>query len=1140
MLDQGNFKEACCELTFADLGVKMSVRAFAIEEGIDRPFEVVVRAATSDASLEWSRVVGRPAAFRIATGLDARPWRIWSGVLRELEQLSDEASGLSLYELTIAPFFWRLTQRRTRRVFQHLSAVGIAKAVLAEWGIEPRLALAIEELPVHEYRVQLDETDFAFVCRQLEEAGVNYWFEQVAPRGEGEAPSQVLVLGELPQRREPRWLTPIAYLGSSEAAGKAPFVRDLRMVDAMRPGRVVLGGHDFRASRDLRVTATAGVKDELEQRHEVFDFAPKEFMAERSSSEGDRLAVTAGERAARVAFERERTLKRSVRFRTNLLDLEPASVFSLDGHPRPELSHPNRLMVSGASLSGEVNGEWTVLVDAVLASEPYRPRLVTPKPRAPGLESAIVVGPASEEIHTDDLGRVRVRFQWSRPMTSLSMEPADGASCWMRVSQSWAGSGYGLVSLPRVGHEVLVGFLESDPDRPVVVGRLFDSTAAPPFPLPQGKTKSVWRSSSTPGGAGYSEIGFEDKAGEEVLFMRAERNLESTVLGDELASIGKNLSTNVRGNERRAVAGDQRVHVNGTLSLEADQNLAIHSTRGMSLRSGEQAGVSLVDGKLVLSNGLASIVLDGPNVRIDTTGNIWLRSERLVAIQAPHVYLDDDVQIDKHDLVPAKVEALPPLPKVSPPPSPGAQGNGQGGKPGALPPGQGKPGGMKEAEFDPYKFYEELLAQAGIKVKLPKNLPIPPEINAQLEHYAKVAHKAGIVKAKLLDPETYRAMKDRLDARIEAEKTRIQKIGSDVQSIFERQRGHLEGVAGSLGERLELERANLAKLNGDLGAIFSGEKGNLIDSAKALYGVYKEQRAHLMQLREDVMAILDTQKAFIEEWKGVAEDVKGLIDDFKSLVENPKDAILDLVLGPDKELGKDVASLAEELGYGDEVSDLLGLEPPGGAGGDVPGSPGALPPSPKLPVGGSGKGIMSDKAHAALGGSLKKPGGKAIDPKAGLALGPMPGLGSAGGKGATIDASKALSKGPLGGLPKSSPSMLGPTRSVGDVTTRSGGNAVARAGGLASGDVAAAVNPRELGFLATPSEGQLMVIPTEAASHLDEALLSARIVDAQMQGASVDSAVSQALEESGYAVYTRGHGDYVGAFQRVDSAVAGA
>jgi type VI secretion system secreted protein VgrG len=163
-------------LAFADPGVAMSVRAFVVPEGLDRGFEVLVTAASHDAEVDFERIVGRGAALRLAAAVGDAPRRVWSGVCREVEQISVEESGLSIYLVRVVPMLWRLTQRTGRRLFQHLTGVELACAVFAEWGITPELRLQESVFPRHELRTQLDETDYAFVTRMLEEAGVSYWF----------------------------------------------------------------------------------------------------------------------------------------------------------------------------------------------------------------------------------------------------------------------------------------------------------------------------------------------------------------------------------------------------------------------------------------------------------------------------------------------------------------------------------------------------------------------------------------------------------------------------------------------------------------------------------------------------------------------------------------------------------------------------------------------------------------------------------------------------------------------------------------------------------------------------------------------------------------------------------------------------
>jgi len=165
---------------------------------------------------------------------------------------------------------------------------------------------------------------------------------------------------------------------------------------------------------------------------------------------------------------------------------------------------------------------------------PYRPPLVTPKPCVAGTITATVVGPHGEEIHTDEFGRVRVHFPWDR-----ESKMDENSSCWVEVAQGWAGAGFGMVHLPRVGQEVLVEFLSGDPDRPVIVGRVFTALQKTPYPLPANKTKSGIRTSSSPGGNGYNELMFEDKAGEERIEMHAQRDMKTTAERDVTLDVGR-------------------------------------------------------------------------------------------------------------------------------------------------------------------------------------------------------------------------------------------------------------------------------------------------------------------------------------------------------------------------------------------------------------------------------------------------------------------------------------------------------------------------------------------------------------------------------------------------------------------------
>lgn len=1057
LLNVGLPTSEVAELGFADTKLTMAVRAFAIHEGLDRLFDVLVTAGSRDAELDLETVVGHAAAFRILGADDGGPLRFWSGICREIEQIGVADDGLSIYLLRIVPDLWRLTQRSNRRIFQHVTAVDVAKTILSEWGLSVELRLQGAALPRHEYRVQLDESDFAFLCRQLEEAGVSYWFEPGAPRKEGDKllEQMKLVLGIEPQRAAAR-RSEIPVRSASEHDDAGPYVRDVRVSRSVRPGRYTLRGHEFRASPELMLLAEAQAHHELERNYELYRFAPLSFLNEApdGGARGAVLDERAGAAAAQLGLDRERSGRVTVRFGTNLLDLVPGFAVSITGHPRVELCYPEALLVVGAEWHGDVGSEWQIAIEAVPASEPYRARLVTPKPRAHGLESAVVVGPASgdEDIHTDEYGRVKVHFHWDRQGAF-----DESASSWLRVSQGWAGNGYGTVHIPRVGTEVLIGFFEGDPDQPLVVGRAFNRTATLPYPLPQSRTKTVWRSSSSPGGEGFNELSFEDKAGDEVLHLRAQRDLEVVTLNDERSSVGANRHSTVRRNERHVVGGDRSEEVHGSQRVRV---AGLHSEifeGGSESRSGARSGITMEDGKLVISNGQASIVLDGPIVRIDAASNIWLRSNRLVTISSKTVTIDTNVSINQHALVPADVAQLAPLaaPKVLAPAE----------TPKSKAPSAGRPQ-AGEPPFDSHKFYEELLAKAGIKVKLPKHLPLPDSVNEQLEHLALVSHKAGLVRGELLDPNLYSKVKHRLADRLEAEKARLVGMGDSIRTTFEKNREHLGGLSEKLGDRYALEQANLANLSGELGDIFSGKHGGFIDSAKALAGVFKEQASHVMALRRDVLAMIEQEKRWLNEtvgeWTSIAEDIDGYLDGMKKLAEDPKDALLELVLGPDSSLGKNMASLADEFGYGDEVGKFFGID-----------SPAAQAPVP----------------------------------------GRAPALGLAGLNLTSVGTSHASSAPSLSSL------------------------VVSRNGGLASHDFTTAVGPQSVGFFQSPSEGQMMVIPTEQAAPLSEAMMTTHLVDAQLAGTPASSAVSDVLQANGYAVYQRPWGDWSGPFVQAASQV---
>lgn len=563
------------ELEFANGEGSLSVRRFSIRESVHGLFSVLVWAKSPDPSLKLDAIVGRPASFRVESGLAFSHGgaRRWDGVCDHAEQEQAESTGLSSYFFRIGPALSQLERRRDYRLFQHLSVPQIAAKVLSEHGIAPIFRIDHSLYPQLTLRTQYGESDYVFLRRLLEEAGIAYFFAD--PAGSG---SQ-LVLGDALHAEEPR-LPVIPYVDNPQQAAEKEHVRRVTLRHETRPGARALRDYDFRRPA-LSLLSEAPRAKSPEDRLEEHVYLPGSMLVERGKSDesprADDKGVARHDQAhgkarAEMGLSAARTGKIEVTFETNVLDLWPGRVFTVVFHAHPEIDNKPLLCVA-LQLDGTHDGEWTIAGRAVPADVPYRPPLLTPRPLIRNVQCAIVTGTPGEEIHTDEHGRVRVQFPWDR-----EGKLDDNSSCWMHVSQGWAGAGYGMFHLPRVGQEVLVLFLDGNPDAPVVVGRLFNRAEPVPYTLPGERTKSTWKSSVAPGGVGYNELLWEDKKGEELARLTAERNQRLLVKHDETITVNHDREKRVEGAEIETTVG-QRTEVTGR---DRRQTLALGRTQVVS------------------------------------------------------------------------------------------------------------------------------------------------------------------------------------------------------------------------------------------------------------------------------------------------------------------------------------------------------------------------------------------------------------------------------------------------------------------------------------------------------------------------------------------------------------------------------
>jgi type VI secretion system secreted protein VgrG len=511
------------------------------EERLSAPYEVAVTVAPAE-DVVAADLVGEPACLAIDLG---------DGTSRHLDGIVararawDEGAGedRARLRLTIVPRLWRLGKVVRSRIFQGLSVPEIARKVLEEGGVEVKLSLSARHAP-REYCVQYRESDLDFVSRLLEDEGIFYLFEH---RRGGHA----VVLGDAPSVH-PR----IGGDGRLAFRERSGLVAGGDHADAfaarleVRPGKVSLRDFDpARPALELGASAEGSGDSALE----VYEY-PGGFQDGAAGAARSRVRLEE-QRARAAVAEGSSTCRRLAAGHTLALEDHPGG---LDGEylvvgveHRARQAHGLRGGAPAERLEPYRN-RFTCIPAAV----PFRPERATPRPVIPGAQTAIVVGPAGEEIHTDAHGRVKVQFHWDR-----EGRRDDRSSCWIRVAQSWAGPGWGALYLPRVGQEVVVEFLDGDPDRPLVTGGVYNGASPPPVSLPAEKTRSTLRSASTPGGEGSNELRFEDAKGQEEVYLHAERDLTVVVENDDTRRVGGNEQVRVERDRSARVGGSQSVQV---------------------------------------------------------------------------------------------------------------------------------------------------------------------------------------------------------------------------------------------------------------------------------------------------------------------------------------------------------------------------------------------------------------------------------------------------------------------------------------------------------------------------------------------------------------------------------------------------
>ncbi|HYS26082.1 MAG TPA: type VI secretion system tip protein TssI/VgrG, partial [Vicinamibacterales bacterium] len=500
------------------------------------------------------------------------------------------------YTAVVHPWLWYLTRTADCRIFQEMTVPDILKKVFADHPVADFKFELTSSYRKWTYCVQYRETDFNFVSRLMEHEGIYYYVRHT------DGHNTLVITDSCSKHTPAAGCEELAFIPPErlvrpelEHIGSWQFSREIQ------PGVYVHKDYDLeRPSVDLK-TQKVLARTYSPSNYEVFDYP------------GTYVQKPDGEQYAGVRIDEFGTQFEVVDGMTNARGMTVGALFTLDGHPRADQNREHLviaahydLVFSDYEAAPEGGGtSYQCRFSAMSTQQQFRPRRATPKPFVQGPQTAMVVGPAGDEIYTDQFGRVKVQFHWDR----LGKKD-ENSSCWMRVSHPWAGKGWGAVSTPRIGQEVIVDFLEGDPDQPIVTGRVYNAECQPPFGFPAGAVLSGIKS-NTHKGSGFNELSMDDTAGKERVFVHGQYNMDTVVEHDQTSTIHNCRTDKVDVDDSETVGGNQTLHVvkNQTVNIDVNRKETVGGTETITITGHRSETVN--GGEDVTVNGARSHTVNG-------------------------------------------------------------------------------------------------------------------------------------------------------------------------------------------------------------------------------------------------------------------------------------------------------------------------------------------------------------------------------------------------------------------------------------------------------------------------------------------------------------------------------------------------
>ncbi|GAA5182370.1 type VI secretion system spike protein VgrG1b [Niveibacterium umoris] len=535
------------------LGGDLLFRSMHGQEEVSRLYEYKVTVLSPKDQIELNDLIGKTVSVQVA--LENEKIREFNGFVTAMAQTGIEGR-YHRYQLTVRPWAWLMSRTADCKIFQQKSVPDIIKAVFADHAVADVKFSLSESYSPREYCVQYRESDLGFVCRLMEQEGIYFYFKHKDGRH-----TMVVTDSYAGHSASPGFesidFVPDSVRGIETRSG----LREWRLSREIQASKYALTDFDFtKPGSNLLATKAGTVPGKHAQAdHEVFDY-PGEYEVR---SEGERLA--------RVRIEELRHQFELCRGNGNVRGLACGALFKLTDHPRADQNREYLILSAsytiehGGHETGSGSGDvFEVSIETIPSRQPFHPVRATPKPFVQGPQTAIVVGPSGDEIYTDKYGRVKVKFHWDR-----YADGHENSSCWIRVSHPWAGKNWGMVAIPRIGQEVIVEFLEGDPDRPIITGRVYNADQMPPYDLPANMTQTGIKTRSTKGGgpANFNELRFEDKKGSEQVYLHAEKDQAIEVEHDETHWVGHDRA--------KTIDHDEIVHVKHDRTEQVDNNESI-------------------------------------------------------------------------------------------------------------------------------------------------------------------------------------------------------------------------------------------------------------------------------------------------------------------------------------------------------------------------------------------------------------------------------------------------------------------------------------------------------------------------------------------------------------------------------------